>query len=55
MKGPVAPYIDHTLLKNLYARTADVDKLCHGAGPKNNGFAAVCDSPLRGETNSSGP
>jgi deoxyribose-phosphate aldolase len=30
MKDPVAPYIDHTLLKPV-CTTADIDKLCREA------------------------
>ncbi len=43
MKVPVAPYIDHTLLKAT-CNAADIDKLCLEA--IENGFAAVCVPPF---------
>ena len=42
MKDPVAPYIDHTLLKSV-CTSADVDRLCQEA--IENRFAAVCIPP----------
>ncbi|HEY4966133.1 MAG TPA: deoxyribose-phosphate aldolase [Puia sp.] len=42
MKDPVAPYIDHTLLKSV-CTSADIDRLCQEA--LENRFAAVCIPP----------
>jgi deoxyribose-phosphate aldolase len=43
MKGPIASYIDHTLLKPV-CTSADINKLCRDA--VEYGFAAVCVPPF---------